>query len=299
MTEYKSKYFTIVSSVKEGKDTITLIDVRKEDLQLIKDPIGTSRFFCTVKKVDSAIDGFQRYKIITDDCVNFSLNDLEKYMMGRSFDAIDHLERIKELPYLKNLADRILKKEVFEDAEYPELVKKIEDYMFEDSPYYRDDKHYNYVNDILYYYGVFGLVSHIIDLDMIGMDNYFWMQKHDYRDGAKILNEHPDTVIHENSLEYFKSFGERSLIPQFAVKTNGFNQDFRGKKAGEAYSSVNITKHTGVEIYEVNINGNDDSSYGREFDSLHKAKKCAEGLKRVSTILLQGHLAKSGFKFTN
>ena len=125
------------------------------------------------------------------------------------------------------------------------------------------------------------------------------MEDKGFRDEPKILNKHPETVIHEKYIDYFKSFAEGSLIAQFAVKTNDFNQCFMGKVEGERYSSITIKKHNGAEIYEVRVNGVDDSSYGKEFASLDEAKKCAEGIKRVSTILLHGHLQKMGFHFTN
>lgn len=302
-TNYESNFFTVKRIYKENDNIVIIFDCHKSDVGTrVKSPI-LENLWVIVEQIESEHDHVLRYKATCENDgarPEYYLNYIELGMKGCDFTANDHYHFVKNFSSLRILADAIINKCVFEDGKYPELVDKIENYIFKDSPYYHsDDKHYSYINDILFYNGVSGLVSHIADLDMISVDTMWSREDILGEDISEALNEYDDSVIHEDSVKYFKSFSEGSLIPQFAVKTNGFNQDFRGKNSKDAYSSVTIKQWKVGEKYHVRINGADDCSYGREFDSLEEAKRCAKQIKCVSTILLLKHLNKLGFHFTN
>lgn len=303
MTNYESTFFSIHRCTKKGDETVVIFDVAKSWLvNGIKSPVMSSIWY-TIEEIDSSKLYHNRYKMVIDDAhcqVEYYLNNLDIHMMGRDFNAKDHYLHLDDFPYIKGLADAIIDKKVFEGGKYQELVDKLDNYIFENSPfYYTDDKHYDYINTSLFYSGVNGLLDRIAELDMIKIDTWRTRKSILKDDVSEVLNEYDSSVIHQDSLDYFNSFAEHSLIPHFAVKTNGFNQDFRGVSDKDEYSSVSIKKWRPEDKFHVRINGADDCSYGKDFDTLEDAKLCVRDIKCVSTILMVSHLYKMGFVFTN
>lgn len=303
--KYQSKYFTVVKVEEPDDNYLITLKIDKSYVVNKEITIPQSTYYIEVIKIcEDEISETYTFNTWDKGRLNYWLNDIEKAMMGRRFTALDHIYHIRKYASLFALADRIVTNSVYEDGMYKELVEKIDTYCFENSPYYSSDEDgdYKYKDEMLFHGGVQSIIDHIVDLDMIRVDIGSSRRRildEDYN--RPVLNEYDSSVISEehHNRSYFLSFAERSLIPQFAVKTNGFNQDFRSVTGKDSYSSVTIKQYNQDRPYQVWINGADDCSYGKEFKTLDEAKGCVQDIKTVSTILLRGHLYKMGFEFTN
>lgn len=255
----------------------------------------------TFQKFEEIEPQVYRVTTIDDSQIEFFLNELDVKLRGKFFNATDWENKLNGYPILKVFADKIISKTL---SEHQDVTDKIEEYLFKDSPEYRKDLSY-YESEVIYS-GLSGLLSRIAELDCAFTSSWDrHLLKSENLKFAKKLNKHKINVISEHK-KYASDLIKKSLLPGFFIRTDGFNQCFKGK-GGSYYSAVycyryyeeNKTGIGGREIFSVTLVGEDDSSYTRNFNTFDEAKIFFRKLQYISKIYTHEYMKYLGFKFTN
>ena len=270
--EYKSNNFTIISISSTADYHLIQLKLASGIRKVLKN----SCLYSVIKKEGKI------YTLKTSDMseVNFFLSHIDVYLNGRNFTAKDYdgLIDIVIYPFLETTR-LFIEKALKEPSPLIDIYRKIDVYLFGVSPFYAPYSEYH--NYEILTKGIDGIIDRISELD-----------SHYYID--KTINQYSVEDVKEKT--YFISLCQHSLIPPLAIKTTGFNQDFRGKN-GDHLSCVTL-KLTD-EGYRVKVVGIDDSSYSKYFKTKMEALQIVKKLKGISTILTKYHLYYLMFKFTN